>query len=72
MLNFNKIKKSLLWLGHLEEQDLEYILACYNDYSNQNIPPEIAKDFKYIGLSKIDFLTSDYLTTKGYKNLYEI
>lgn len=54
-------------------EKLSYIemLTAFNNYTGQDIPDSVAKEMEWRGLTPVDMITSDFLTQKGYMNLYE-
>lgn len=52
------------------EMPLEESVKEFEKFTNQKIPLEAISEFYYIGLSNIDFYTSDWLHRYGLKNLF--
>lgn len=59
-------------LHKYEKMELKEVAKLFCTESGQEIPHNVVEDFLYCGLNNIDFLTSDYLNQRGFKNLYQI
>ena len=55
-----------------KENGLEEIAKMFGEYSGQTIPLNVIENFKFTGLLPTDFIFSSYLTSKGFKNAYQI
>jgi hypothetical protein len=43
----------------------------FEQYTNQKIPKEAIRQFKFMGLCPVDFVTSDWLNNYNLKNLQQ-
>ncbi len=53
------------------KMDLEDVVKEFEEFTNQKVPKEAIEEFKFCGLSNIDFLTSDWLNNFGIKNILQ-
>lgn len=70
--SMKELAKALDLIKHYERKPLFELAKEFNLFSGQTIPNSILWEFGYTGLSNIDFLTSDFLIKKGFKNLIQI
>ena len=54
------------------KMDLHDVVKEFEEYTNQEITEKIIDDFRFCGLSNIDFLTSDFLNKYGLRNIIQI
>ena len=64
--------KALEAVKKYETKDFINVVKDFEDYANVKIPEKAIRDFKFTGLSNIDFLTSDFLNQYGYANLLQL
>jgi hypothetical protein len=67
-----KIKESYQFLLMANNAALEDTARVFGIASGQLFPPDIIKEFKALGKQNLDFLTSNFLIEKGYKNLLSV
>lgn len=52
--------------------ELEDVVKEFEEYSDQEIPKHIVMEFKLMGFTNEDFLASDFLNNRGFKNILQI
>lgn len=70
-MNIESIINALEILDSIEQMPLSELANEYSEKTLQNIPKPVIEEFYFTGLSNLDFLTSDFLTKKGFKNIYQ-
>jgi len=68
-IDFKKTQDAFTYLLRVDAMSLADLAASFAEYSEQEIPPAIVSDFRFRGLSNIDFLMSDFLKRHSLKNL---
>lgn len=53
------------------QMSLEKCVEDFEEFTGQKVPKEAIEEFKYCGLSNVDFFTSDWLNRYGLKNLLQ-
>jgi hypothetical protein len=71
-MNFLKILDALKTISDVDTMNLVELSDRFAKATMQEIPKQAIDEFAYTGLSNTDFLTSDYLTKFGLKNIYEV
>lgn len=69
--DFSDLKSSLNIIQYYETLSIEYLVEQFEEHTGQIVPEEAIRKFKMIGLSNIDFLTSDFLNNYNLKNLIQ-
>ena len=75
MINKDNLKKHLRLASSVQDEinklDLFEVNEWLNELSGQNIPDKIVAGFLYTGGSNYEYLTSAYLSNRGYKNILQ-
>lgn len=50
---------------------IEEVVSNFETFTNQEVPAFAMRDFRFSGLTNIDFLTSDFLNRHGLKNILQ-
>lgn len=71
-LNLDHIILANNILDQLEEIPLDELAVLFGRGSNQIFPEDVIADFKFTGLSNYDFLFSDFLIKRNFKNILKL
>lgn len=53
------------------KMELQDCVIEFENYTNQKVPKEAVEDFRFCGLTNVDFFISDWLNRYGLKNLFQ-
>lgn len=75
MITQDNLKKHLRLATSIQDEinklDIFELNNWLNELTKQNIPSKIVTDFIYTGGSNYEYLTSAYLSNRGYKNILQ-
>jgi len=64
-----KLRESFMFIQAAGCAEIDNLAIVFAVGTGQNIPPEIIEEFKSLNLPALDFVTSNFLTQRGFKNL---